>query len=79
MKETKAAFFKKILSSKRFKEIWKVVDRFLKLNGKHLKFDTNKLNKYFDETATRLVSQKSMNKRELKSLIGLFNGKENAF
>ena len=33
MKETKAAFFKKILSSKRFKEIWKVVHRFLKLNG----------------------------------------------
>ena len=32
MKETKAAFFKKILSSKNFKEIWKVVHRFLKLN-----------------------------------------------
>ena len=50
----------------------------LKTKWQHLKFDTNKL-KYFDETATRLVSQKSMNKRELKSLIGLFNGKENTF
>ena len=50
-----------------------------KTKWQHLKFDTNKLNKYFDETATRLVSQISMNKRELKSLIGLFNGKENAF
>ena len=43
-----------------------------------MKVDTNKLNEYFDETATRLVSRKSMNKKELTCLIDSFNDKENA-
>ena len=51
----------------------------LKPNGNTLKVDTNKLNKYFNETATRLVSRKSMNKKELTSLIDSFNDKETAF
>ena len=33
---------------------------------------------YFNETATRLVSRKSINKKELTSLIDSFNAKENA-
>ena len=33
---------------------------------------------YFNETATRLVSGKSINKKELTSLIDSFNAKENA-
>ena len=41
--------------------------------------DTNKLNKYFNENAARLVSRKSMSKKELTSLIDSFNDKENAF
>ena len=44
-----------------------------------MKLDTNKLNKYFNETATRVVSWKSMGKEELTSLIDSFNDKENAF
>ena len=44
-----------------------------------MKVDTNKLNKYFNDTAARLVSRKSMNKKELTSLIDSFNDKENAF
>ena len=44
-----------------------------------LKVDTNKINKYCNETATMLVSRKSMTKKELKSLIDSFKDKENAF
>ena len=44
-----------------------------------MKVDTNKLNKYFSDTEARLVSQKSMSKKELTSLIDSFNDKENAF
>ena len=79
IKETKTTFYKKILPSKNCKEIWKVVHRILKTNDNTLKVDTNKLNKYFNETATRLVSRKSMNKKELTSLIDSFNDKETAF
>ena len=59
-------------------EIW-IVHRILKPNGNTLKVDTNKLNKYFNEAAARLVSPKSMSKKELTSLIDLFNEKENVF
>ena len=44
-----------------------------------MKVDTNKLNKYFNDTAARLVSGKSMRKKELTGLIDSFNHKENAF
>ena len=57
IKETKTAFYKKMLSSKNCKDIWKVVHRILKSNDNTLKVDTNKLNKYFNETAARLKSQ----------------------
>ena len=43
-----------------------------------LKVDTNKLNKYFNETAARLASRKSMSKKKI-SLIDSFNDKENTF
>ena len=75
VKETKTAFCKKVLSSENCKEIWKVVHRILKPNDSTLKVDANKLNKYFNETAVRLVSRKSMSKKELTSLIDSFNDK----
>ena len=51
----------------------------MKTNDNTLKVDTNKLNKYFSDTEARLVSRKSMSKKELTSLIDSFNDKENAF
>ena len=68
-----------MLYSKNCKEIWKVVNRILKPNDNPLKVNTSKLNNYFNEAATRLVSRKLMSKKELTSLIGSFNDKENAF
>ena len=79
MKEIKTAFCKKILSSKNSKEIWKVVHRILKPNDNTLKVDKDKLNKYFNNTAARLVSRKSVSKNELTGLIYSFNDKRNAF
>ena len=79
MKEIKTAFCKKILSSKNSKEIWKVVHRILKPNDNTLKVDKDKLNKYFNNTAARLVSRKSVSKNELTGLIYSFNDKQNAF
>ena len=64
-----------MLSSKNCKEIWKVVHRILKPYDNTLKVGTNKLNKYFNETATG----KSMNKKALTSLIDSFNYKGNKF
>ena len=78
-KRQRQLFTKKKLSSKNSKEIWKVVHRILKPNDNTLKVDTNKLNKYSNDTATRLVSRKSMSKKELTGLIDSFNDKENAF
>ena len=40
---------------------------------------TTRRNKYFNEIAARLVSRKSMNNKELASLIDSFNEKENTF
>ena len=51
----------------------------MKTNDNKLKVDTNKLNKYFSDTEARLVSQKSMSKKELTSLVDSFNDKGNAF
>ena len=54
IKETKTTY-KKTLSFKSYKEKWKLVHRILKPNDNTLKIDTNKLNKYFNETVTRLL------------------------
>ena len=53
--------------------------RVLKPHENTLKVDTNKLNKYFNETAAMLVFRKSMNKKDWTSLIDLFNNKVNVF
>ena len=42
-----------------------------------MKLHSNK--KYFNDTAARLASRKSMSKKKLTSLIDSFNDKENAF
>ena len=79
MKDTKTAFYKKILTSKNSKEIWKIVHRILNPSDKTLEADTNKLNKYFNQTGKRLATTKPHNNAELKNLIGSFPDKNNGF
>ena len=58
IKDSKAAFYKKILTSKNSKEIWKIVHRILNPSDKTLVADTNELNKYFNQTGKRLTTAK---------------------
>ena len=55
-----------------------MVHKTLKPNDSTLKVDKIRLSKYFSDPAARLVSPKSMVKKELTSLIDSFNDKENA-
>ena len=48
IKDTKTAFYNKILTSKNSKEIWKIVHRILNPSDKTLQADTKELNKYFN-------------------------------
>ena len=59
-------FYKKILTSKNTKEIWKIVHRILNFSEKTLNADTNELSKYFNQTATRLIATKIHSKGELE-------------
>ena len=46
------------LSSKRSKEVWKIIHRVLHPNLKSLRADPNELNKYFISIATRTLGAK---------------------
>ena len=48
IKDTKTAFYKKILTSKNSNEIWRIVHRILNPNEKTLEADTNELSKCFN-------------------------------
>ena len=72
IKAAKRDFTHKILSSKKPKEVWKVIHRILHPNPKRLAFDPNKLNKFFAATAERTLGitnflVKRMNMRKLKN------------
>ena len=77
--KTKTAFYKKILTSKNSKEIWKIVHCILNPSEKTLEADTNELNKYFNQTGKRLTTTKPHSNDELKNLIGSFPDENNGF
>ena len=79
IKDTKAAFYKKTLTSKNSKEIWKIVHRILNPSDKTLEADTNELNKYFNQTGKLLTTTKPHSNDELKYLIRSFPDKNNGF
>ena len=79
IKDTKTAFYKKILTSKNSKEIWKIVHRILNPSEKTLEADRNELNKYFNETGKRLTTTKLHSNDELKNFIRSFPDKNNGF
>ena len=79
IKDTKAAFYKKILTSKNSKKIWKIVYRILNPSDKTCEADTNELTKYFNQTGKRLTTTKPQGNDKLKYLIGSFPDKNNGF
>ena len=58
IKKAKREFTKKLLSSKKSKDVWKVIHRILHPNPKRLTIDPDKLNEYFSSTAERTVGLK---------------------
>ena len=59
MKDIKT-FYKKIITSRSTKEIWKIVHPILNHSKKTMKADTSELNKYFGKTTTLLVTLTAM-------------------
>ena len=59
IKEKKTQFYRKVLSSKNSKEIWKVIHRILSPNMNTLQADPSALNVFFNKTTERLVGQNS--------------------
>ena len=57
IQEKKTQFYRKFLSSKTSKEIWKVIYRILNPNMSTLQADPSTLNEFFNKTAERLVGQ----------------------
>ena len=57
IKEKKTQFYRKVLSSKNNKEIWKVIHRILNPNMSTLQADPSALNEFFKKTAERLAMQ----------------------
>ena len=51
--------FEKGFKSQNTKEIWKTVHRILNPSEKTLEADTNESNKYFNQTAKRIIAKKT--------------------
>ena len=79
IKDTKTEFYKKILTSKNSKEIWKIVHCIFNPSGKTIEADANESNKYFNQTGKRLKTTKPHSNDELKYLLGSFPNKNNGF
>ena len=58
IREKKTQFYRKVLSSKNSKEIWKVIHRILNPNTSTLQADPSAVNEFFNKTAERLARQK---------------------
>ena len=79
IREKKASFYKKVFQSKNKNLIWKVIHRILSPNPKTLKVDPEKLNKFFNKTAERLVGKRQTDNASLQSYISSLKDKSNRF
>ena len=69
IKEKRTQFYRKVLSSKNSKEIWKVIHRILNTNMNTLHADPSALNVFFNKTAERLVGQNAATDDDILSYI----------
>ena len=79
IKDTKTAFYRKILTSKNLKEIWEIVHCIVNPSDKTLKADTTELNKYFNQTGKHLTTTQPHSNDELENIIRSFPDKNNGF
>ena len=68
IKKAKRAFTRKLLSSKKSKDVWKVIHRILHPNPKRLTFDPDKLNEFFSSNAERTVGSKPIEEEQYSKI-----------
>ena len=79
IKEKKTQFYRKVLSSKNSKEIWKVIYRILNPNMNTLHADPSALNVFFNKTAERLVGQNARTDDDILSHIDSLTRSHDSF
>ena len=79
IKEKKTQFYRKVLSSKNNKEIWKVIHRILNPNMNTLHSDPSALNVFFNKTAERLVGQNATTDDNILSHIDSLTSNHDSF
>jgi len=79
IKQKKTKFYKTILTSRKNKEIWKIIHRILHPSKKTLKADPKKLNVFFNETSERLVGKNKRSDQEIIHYINNLRDCENSF
>ncbi|CAB3988515.1 Hypothetical predicted protein [Paramuricea clavata] len=69
IKKVKTAFYQKALSSKKTKELWKVIHRTLHPNPKPINADPDQLNSHFSSTSQRLLGSVPTSPSALQELV----------
>ena len=79
IKEKKTQFFRKVLSSKNSKEIWKVIHCILNANMNTLQADPSALNVFFNKAAKRLAEQNATTDGDILSHIDSLTRSHDSF
>ena len=79
VKEKKTQFYRKVLSSKNRKKIWKVIHRILNPNMSTLQADPSELNEYFNKTPERLFGQNATTNDVILSHIDSLTSSHDSF
>ena len=77
--DTKTKFYKKALSSKTSKDVWKVIHRILNPSRSVINTDVNELNSHFNKTAQSLTGKIPKSREELRKTIESLPQKDNGF
>ena len=79
IRTAKASFYRRVLSSKRSKEVWSTIHRIPQPSPQKINADPDTLNKHFNTTATRLLNSKPKSEKLLHHLIESLPEPENPF
>ena len=69
IKAVKSTFYKKALSSKRSKEVWKTIHRILQPNPKPISANPDELNNHFNNVAEKLTKKSRGTTADIHQLI----------
>ncbi|XP_057305393.1 uncharacterized protein LOC130642322 [Hydractinia symbiolongicarpus] len=69
IKYTKKTFYRRLLSSKKPKEVWKLIHRFLHPNKNVINIQPSELNAHYISTAPRILGSQPTSKEEIQLLL----------